>query len=382
MSRNKSSIVLVSICLINFIGLYYKAIWLKETSTSQNLNTREKRSLNKINYRLPLNLKPFFYEIQLQPFIGPSSTYGNRSFTTIGTTIIHFTCQTQTDKVYFHAKNLSIDSLRLNSNDDYQNEVLTNSFVYDSQKDYGIVSLKTNCITGIDYSLTIKYKGLINEQFGLYKSSYKDKNGTTHYLAITQFEPSDARRVFPCFDEPAMKAQFQLKIIRHKNFTASHFNTPLLTSLAYQNDSDWFVDTFERTVKMSTYLVGFVVSNFKSIKMSSPKYGINTEIVARPEAIDNGMGETALKEAVKIIDFFVDYFNVTYPLKKISHIAVPDFFAGAMENWGVVIYRERYLLFDPIVDSFDDKKRIFEVIYHEVAHQWVNILHLINVFNY
>lgn len=144
-------------------------------------------------------------------------------------------------------------------------------------------------------------------------------------LAITQFEPSDARRVFPCFDEPAFKAQFQLKMIRHKNFTSSHFNTPLANSLVHQDDSDWFVDTFEKTVQMSTYLVGFVVSDFKSIRMNSPKYGINTEIVARPDAIDSGMGEIALKEAVKIIDFFVDYFNVSYPLKKISKVLFVDF---------------------------------------------------------
>ena len=172
-------------------------------------------------------------------------------------------------------------------------------------------------------------------------------------------------------DEPALKARFQLEMIRHKNFTSSLFNTPILSTTSDPDDADWLVDKFDKTVVMSTYLVGFVVSDFKSIEAKSPKHQVLTQIVAQTEFIDNGLGALALHEATHIIDFFTDYFNMSYPLAKISHVGVPDFFAGAMENWGIVVYRNQYLMFNGQTDSFKKKKRICEIIYHEVSHQWV-----------
>ncbi len=115
-----------------------------------------------------------------------------------------------------------------------------------------------------------------------------------------------------------MKAQFQMTIIRHESFNSSLFNTPLIDSTVDENDSEWIRDRFERTVTMSTYLIAFVVSNFKGIHTHSPKYNIQIDIYARPDAIDNGEGQYALGVASLIIDFFTDYFNVSYPLKKLS----------------------------------------------------------------
>ena len=113
-----------------------------------------------------------------------------------------------------------------------------------------------------------------------------------------------------------MKAEFKLKIIRHKNFTNSFHNSPLIDSISHPEQPDWYIDTFKRTVPMSTYLIGFIVSDFESVKMKSLKYGIDIEILARPEVIRNLSSEYVLNETTKIIDYFADYFNVSYPLEK------------------------------------------------------------------
>lgn len=109
-------------------------------------------------------------------------------------------------------------------------------------------------------------------------------------------------------------------MIRHINFTNTAFNTPLMNTEPFESDPNWVVDIFEETVPMSTYLVGFVVSNFEMIKKNSSKYGIEIEVLARPEAIEMGSGDYALNETSKIIDYFADYFNTSYPLKKSSKI--------------------------------------------------------------
>lgn len=137
-------------------------------------------------------------------------------------------------------------------------------------------------------------------------------------MASTHFEPTDARRAFPCFDEPALKAEWQLTVIRHKTFSESLFNTPLISSQPYAQDKDWIVDRFEKSVKMSTYLVAFVVSNLEKITQQSPRFNVTIEVYARPEAIQANEGDFGLKEAAEIIDYFSEYFNVPYPLKKSS----------------------------------------------------------------
>lgn len=134
-------------------------------------------------------------------------------------------------------------------------------------------------------------------------------------MATTDFEPVDARRAFPCFDEPAIKANYSFTMIRHKSFTSSLFNTPIVETVAI--DSEWLMDHFKPTVKMSTYLVAFVVSNFENVTKVSEK-GVEINIVARPQAIAAGDGDFALEETAEIMDFFADYFDIDYPLDKSS----------------------------------------------------------------
>jgi aminopeptidase N len=133
-------------------------------------------------------------------------------------------------------------------------------------------------------------------------------------LATTKFQPTYPRRAFPCFDEPAMKAAFRFTLIRHNSFSTPFFNTPLVGSTV---NGEWWTDSFIDTPKMSTYLLAYVIANFKSINGQSPR-GNSVEIAARPQAIDNNEGKYALNESIIIVDFFEEYFDVDYPLDKIS----------------------------------------------------------------
>lgn len=135
-------------------------------------------------------------------------------------------------------------------------------------------------------------------------------------MGTTQFEATDARRAFPCFDEPALKAQFNFTLIHHTSFPSVFFNTPIETSVP-DAAGEWITDTFETTLKMSTYLVAFVISDFKKIEATS-EMGVRIEVAAKPDSIDAGEGDFALDEAAKYIDFFAEYFDLPYPLEKSS----------------------------------------------------------------
>ncbi|RNA03939.1 Aminopeptidase N, partial [Brachionus plicatilis] len=319
-----------------------------------------------VNYRLPNDIEPFFYDIILKVNMkSPSNAY-HEPFTFDGLVNINFKCRVPTKKITLHQKDLNIKLFNISSNDVL---IKTDDKIeYDFKRDFMTIMMDQPCTKGSNYTLQISYSANLSESLsGFYLSSYVDQYQQINYLATTQFEPTDARRAFPCFDEPSFKSEFKISIVRHKNFS-SVSNMPLLQSA--QINEDFYIDSFEKSVPMSTYLVAFVVSNFEKIQQLTPKYNITVEVIARPEAIKKGHGEFALKEASQIIDHYSDYFNITYPLKKSTQIAIPDFNAGAMENWGLVTYRERYLLFNPEQDSISNRLFVSVVISHELAHQW------------
>ena len=211
--------------------------------------------------------------------------------------------------------------------------------------------------------LSIKFTGTLNDRLlGFYKSQYKDKKGKTKYLATTQFEAADARRAFPCWDEPAVKATFDVSLLVDKHLDAIS-NMPVISK---KKTGTKILHKFGRTPIMSTYLLYLGVGEFEYLhgKLRNIKIRIVTT------KGNKNKGKLSLDFTKKFLGEYEKYFGIRYPLPKLDMIAIPDFAAGAMENWGAITFREAILLYDAKTSSTRTKQYIAEVISHELAHQW------------
>jgi len=210
--------------------------------------------------------------------------------------------------------------------------------------------------------LVIDYVGEINNRMaGFYRSRYV-RDGQERYAAVTQFEESDARRAFPCFDHPAMKATFEVEMIMDGGLTAIS-NTDIAEEKPVEDGRK--LVRFERTPSMSTYLVFFGVGEFEFIQDPG-------DVLIRVAAVPGKarQGKFSLEFLRKALTYCEEYYGIKYPLSKLDLIAVADFAFGAMENWGAITFRENLVLHDPDKTSKAGEERMCVVIAHELAHQW------------
>jgi aminopeptidase N len=212
--------------------------------------------------------------------------------------------------------------------------------------------------------LVIAYSGTITDAMhGLYPCYY-EHDGVKKELLATQFESHHAREVFPCIDEPAAKATFDVTLTTEQDVTVLG-NMP---AVEQKVENGRLVTIFDTTPRMSTYLLAWVVGELHC-KTATTKSGVEVNIWATPVQPTEGL-DFALGIATRTIDFFDEYFGTPYPLPKSDHVALPDFSSGAMENWGLITYREVALLADPKTTSVSSKRYIATVIAHELSHQW------------
>ncbi|MDH5569266.1 MAG: M1 family metallopeptidase [Nitrosopumilus sp.] len=210
--------------------------------------------------------------------------------------------------------------------------------------------------------ITIEFQGILNDRLlGFYRSQYQ-QNGKTKYLATTQFEAADARRAFPCWDEPEAKATFEISIIVNNKFSAIS-NMPVKSKKKIGSKT---IYNFAKTPIVSTYLIYLGVGEFEYLTSKIGK----TQIRVIATKGNKSKGKFSLELGKKLLTSYEKYFGIKYPLPKLDLIAVPDFAAGAMENWGAITFRETILLYDPKTSSTRTKQFIAEVISHEIAHQW------------
>jgi aminopeptidase N/puromycin-sensitive aminopeptidase len=209
-------------------------------------------------------------------------------------------------------------------------------------------------------SLQIAYSGVLNR--GL-RGFYLSQSATRNY-AVSQFESTDARRAFPSFDEPAMKATFDVSLVVPDGDTAIG-NTNIVSDTPGPGRAEHTI-RFARTPKMSTYLVAFVVGDFKCLSGESD--GVPIRACATPDKVQ--LGQFALTGAEFFLHYYDTYFGIKYPLPKLDMIAIPDFEAGAMENFGAITYRETAMLLNEKTASFEQKHNVAIDVAHEMAHQW------------
>ncbi len=274
-----------------------------------------------------------------------------------------------TKRLTLHQKSLKITGAYLvhhTKNGDQEVDIAR----HNTHAAYDEVRLHTNQILPAgSYTLTVRFSGRITRAMnGIYPCFFKESDQEQKLIA-TQFESHHAREVFPCVDEPEAKATFDLTLTTPAaDGEVVVSNTPIKQQQIQKNGrGQEFVTKFERTPHMSTYLLAFVFGRMKHLEAKT-KAGV----VVRTYATPNNVAHTAfaLDCAVKILDFYNDYFGIDYPLPKCDMIALPDFASGAMENWGCITYREHALLVDPDNTSLASKQYVAMVVAHELAHQW------------
>ena len=226
-----------------------------------------------------------------------------------------------------------------------------------------------------NHTIHINFSGTITDAMhGLYPC-YFTHNGVKKQLFATQFESHHAREVFPCVDEPAAKAEYDLTLITRPGITVLG-NMPVKSE---GENGDSRTTTFEKTPRMSSYLLAFVIGELHK-KTARTKSGVEVSVWATPAQNENTL-DFALDIATRSIDFYDEYFGVKYPLPKSDHVALPDFSSGAMENWGLITYRESCLLADPELTPESSRRFIATVIAHELSHQWFGNLVTMNWWN-
>jgi puromycin-sensitive aminopeptidase len=214
-------------------------------------------------------------------------------------------------------------------------------------------------------TIEIAFTGILNDQLhGFYRSTFNDATGTTHTIATTQFEHSDARRAFPCWDEPSFKATYQVNLTVPSHL-AAYSNSPEITNTNLGNGQRTV--SYLPTMKMSTYLVAFIVGPFEE----TAPLDVNGTPLRIVYPIGKGhLTELALESGAFALRFFAEYFDIPYPGDKLDMVAIPDFAFGAMENLGCITYRETALLVDPASASLAEMQRVATVVAHEIAHMW------------
>uniref|UniRef100_A0A8B9MWD0 Aminopeptidase n=1 Tax=Accipiter nisus TaxID=211598 RepID=A0A8B9MWD0_9AVES len=306
------------------------------------------------HFRLPTYVKPVHYDLEMKPEM-ETDIY-------TGTVSISIALEKSTSYLWLHLRETKITEMPTLRKSSGQQIALNDCFGYKPQE-YIVMKAEAELSVTDEsdpYILTLKFQGWLNGSLvGFYRTTYTE-NGQIKSIAATDHEPTDARKSFPCFDEPNKKATYNISIVHQDAYQA-------LSNMPVQLGSGWTQTTFEKSVPMSTYLVCFAVHQFQWTERISAS-GKPLRVYAQPLQIHTA--EYAANVTKIVFDFFEEYFNLSYSLPKLDKIAIPDFGTGAMENWGLITYRETNLLYDPSESATSNKQRVAAVIAHELVHQW------------
>ena len=309
---------------------------------------------------LPKNVKPLHYDLSLEPNF---ETFKYDGHVTIDLDIVE-----DTKSITLNTIDIEIHSTKVTSG---STTITTAPSIHvDDDAQTMKIDFDQAIPAGTKAKLYHHFTGELNDKMaGFYRSSYKDANGEDKWMAATQMEPTDARRAFPCFDEPALKATFTVTLIADPHLTClSNMDVAsekeVDSQLAGQKRK---AVTYNKSPLMSTYLLAFIVGELKVVE--TDKFRLPVRVFCTPDK-DPEHGRFAAELGAKTLEFYEKEFDSKFPLPKMDMVAIPDFSAGAMENWGLITYRVVDLLFDEKNASASTKQRVAEVVQHELAHQW------------
>lgn len=309
---------------------------------------------------LPSQLKPIHYDLSVFDLNLDNDTYN-------GVVVIDLQVVEETDELHLHYRDLKIGEIKVKVG---ERSIEAKVASIDEKKEFFVVKFSEQVFPKDEkIQATITYSGIIQTNMaGLYKSSYKE-NGETKYMMLTQFEATDARRAFPCMDEPALKATFVVHITSDAHYTVLG-NTPVEK---VEEKGDKKITSFQKTPIMSTYLLAWALGELEYIEgFTEDKYFNDKPLPVRIYTT-NGYtkdAEFALSLAPRIVDYFSKIFEIKYPLPKLDLLAVHSFSHNAMENWGLITYRSTALLYNPDTSDPEYKQKVAYVVAHEIAHQW------------
>ena len=297
--------------------------------------------------RLPETVVPESYDLTFEPNLATATFSGGE--------VIHVKIGKATTMVTLNAAELGFDDANISTGGTSQKATVT----FDAPKEQATLTVAKELPAGTA-DIHIRFTGTLNDKL---RGFYLSKSPRRNY-AVTQFESTDARRAFPCFDEPAFKAVFRITLIVDKGDTAIS-NSKTVSDTPGPGENKHTVK-FAPSPKMSSYLVAMLVGDF--VCREGGVDGIPVRVCSLPEKAE--MTGFALEASENILKFYNKYYSIKYPYGKLDHIVFPDFAAGAMENVGAITYRDALLLVDPKTASYDTKRLVASVIAHEMAHQW------------
>ncbi|KAH8409851.1 hypothetical protein KR222_009893, partial [Zaprionus bogoriensis] len=310
-------------------------------------------------YRLPTALSPSHYNLVLHPDLETGNFTGQE--------VITIKVIETTKQIVLHSQDLIITSVYVLG----AGSAVVDQYELDEVRHFLIIDLTAELSVNAVISLGILFEGqTLNKLTGLYSSTYLTPEGDLRKIATTQFEPTYARQAYPCFDEPALKASYEITVIHPSEGSYDAFSN--MNKIESMPLGETTMATFATSVPMSTYLACVIVADFDSQAGEVNAHGIGNNFTMNAYVSPHQLHKVqfALDFGIAVTEYYIQYFKIAYPLPKLDMAAIPDFGSNAMEHWGLVTYRETALLYDENYSSTLNKQSIAGVLAHEITHQW------------